>query len=105
MKINAKWVTFPGEPSVAAFTFKKSFKTDKKIKKATAVASALGIYALYIDNARVGKGVLTPDYGFIVKDCAECIIKDNSLSSASISDRLVLKGNNSTSIIKDNIGV
>ena len=52
-----------------------------------------------------GKGVLTPDYGFIVKDCAECIIKDNSLSSAATVERLVLKGDNSASIIKDNIGV
>ena len=62
MKINAKWVTFPGEPSAAAFTFKKEFKSDKKIKKATATASSLGIYALYIDGARVGKGVLTPGW-------------------------------------------
>ena len=62
MKLNSNWVTFPGEPSVAAFTFKKEFKTDKKIKKATAYASALGIYALYIDGARVGKGVLTPGW-------------------------------------------
>ena len=62
MKINAKWVTFPGEPSVAAFTFKKEFNPAKKIKKATATASALGIYALYINGARVGKGVLTPGW-------------------------------------------
>ena len=62
MKITSNWVTFPGEPSVAAFTFRKEFKTNKKIKKATAYASALGIYALYIDGARVGKGVLTPGW-------------------------------------------
>ena len=62
MKINAKWITFPGEPTVAALTFRKSLDTDKKIKKATAVASALGIYALYVDGARIGKGVLAPGW-------------------------------------------
>ena len=62
MKITSNWVTFPGEPSPAAFAFKKEFKTSKKIKRATATASALGLYALYIDGARVGKGVLTPGW-------------------------------------------
>ncbi len=62
MKFTSNWVTFPGEPSAAAFTFKKELKTDKKIKKATVMASALGIYALYIDSARVGKGVLAPGW-------------------------------------------
>ena len=33
MKFTAKWVTFPGEPSKAAFTFKKEFKSAKKIKR------------------------------------------------------------------------
>lgn len=62
MKINSNWVTFPGEPSAAAFTFKKKIKSDKKIKKAVITASALGIYALYVNGARVGKGVLTPGW-------------------------------------------
>lgn len=62
MKMDSSWVTFPGEPSVAAFTFKKEIRTDKKIKKATVMASALGIYALYVDGVRAGKGVLAPGW-------------------------------------------
>jgi len=86
MKMNAKWVTFPGEPSAAAFTFKKEFKANKKIKKATVAASALGIYALYIDGARVGKGVLTPGWTsyhnriqYQTYDITDLLTGDNSI--------------------------
>lgn len=61
------------------------------------------------NSARVGTddggvGVVTPDYGFIVTDCTECIIKDNALASASLVENMVLNGDNSTCIIRDNIG-
>ena len=51
-----------------------------------------------------GKGVLSPDYGFIVTDCTECIVKDNALTSASIIENVVLRGDNSTSVISGNLG-
>ena len=41
--------------------FRKSFRTDKKIKKAYAIATSLGIYSLYIDNKKVSN-ILAPEY-------------------------------------------
>lgn len=51
-----------------------------------------------------GGGVLSPDYSFIITDCRDCVIKDNTFHNGSLVDNLVLRGDNSSCIIKDNIG-
>lgn len=51
-----------------------------------------------------GGGVVSPDYSFIITDCKECIIKDNTFSRGALKENLVLRGDNSTCLIKDNIG-
>lgn len=60
MKITAKWITSPKDAESAAFTYRKTFCPKKPIKKATLYASAMGVYALYLNGTRVGKGVLAP---------------------------------------------
>lgn len=49
-------------------------------------------------------GVLSPYYSFIIDDCKNCVIKDNVFYSGALKKNLILRGDNSTCVIKDNIG-
>ena len=62
MKSMANWITSPRKAGEAAFTYRKDFIPAKAVKKATLCASAIGVYALWINGTRVGKGVLTPGW-------------------------------------------
>ena len=62
MKHTAKWITSPRDAGDAAVTYRRLFSPKKEIKKATLSASAIGVYALYLNGARVGKGVLAPGW-------------------------------------------
>ncbi len=62
MKKSAKWITSPQNLYPAAITFQKSFTVEKPIKKATLKASAIGVYAAYINGERVGRNVLAPGW-------------------------------------------
>ena len=62
MKSMANWITSPRNAGEAAFTYRKDFIPAKAVKKATLCASAIGVYALWINGTRVGKGVLTPGW-------------------------------------------
>lgn len=50
-----------------------------------------------------GGGVLSPDYGFIIKDCKDCIIKDNTMMTGAKKE-LIQASSNQNCIIDDNIG-
>ena len=61
------------------------------------------------NTMRVGKndggtGVLSPDYSFIIEDCDNCIIKDNTMERGALVENMVLRGDLSTCIIDENIG-
>ena len=62
MKTQAKWIMSPKDLGGAAVSFVKNFNTNKTVKKATVCASAIGLYAFYLNGNRVGKGVLTPGW-------------------------------------------
>ncbi len=62
MNQNAKWITSPRDAGAAAYTFQKDFTTAKKIASATLYASAMGVYAPYVNGTRVGKAVLAPGW-------------------------------------------
>lgn len=62
MKITAKWIASPEGDYQGERKFCKCFTPKKAIKKATLYASAMGIYAPFINGARVGKGVLAPGW-------------------------------------------
>ena len=60
------------------------------------------------NSARVGRndgggGILGPNYGFIIKECDSCIIKNNTLKEGALKELFVLS-DNKDSIIEDNIG-
>ena len=62
MKITAKWITTPQDTDRAPAAFRKSFAPKGEVKKATLYASAAGVYAAYLNGARIGKGVLAPGF-------------------------------------------
>ena len=62
MQTTAKWITSPVDSKQAAYTFRKSFTPQNNVTKATLCVSAIGLYALYINGSRFGKGVLTPGW-------------------------------------------
>ena len=62
MNTKAKWISAPVADSKAAFTFSKNIAVTKQIKKATIKVSAMGIYVLNVNGARIGNGVLTPGW-------------------------------------------
>ena len=62
MNIKAKWITSPVDAGVAAVTFCRDFSPKGKVKQATLCASAMGIYAAYLNGKRLGKGILTPGW-------------------------------------------
>ena len=51
-----------------------------------------------------GGGVLSPNYSFIITDCKDCVVKDNTMARGSLVENVVLRGDNSTCVIKNNIG-
>ena len=62
MNRRAKWICAPIDTKQAGIAFLRSFKAKKEIKKATLSASAIGLYAAYINDERVGCDVLAPGW-------------------------------------------
>jgi hypothetical protein len=51
-----------------------------------------------------GGGATTPLYSFIIEDCKESIIKDNTMARGSLVENMVVRGDNGDSIIDENLG-
>lgn len=62
MKQNGIWIASPVDQGQAAIGFRQEFCPAKPVRRAVFQVSAMGIYALYINGRRVGKGVLTPGW-------------------------------------------
>ena len=62
MKQNGFWIAAPQDQGAAAVGFRHAFRPAKPVAKAAVYVSAMGIYALYLNGKRVGKGVLTPGW-------------------------------------------
>ena len=50
-----------------------------------------------------GGGVLSPDFGMIIRNCHECTVKNNTLMTAALKE-LIRTNGNTNCIIEDNIG-
>lgn len=59
---NAKWIGSPERDSREVYNAEKAFIIKKQIKKATLYASALGVYAAWVNGQRVGNYVLAPGW-------------------------------------------
>ena len=62
MNRRAKWIMAPIDTEQAGIAFVRAFDAKKTVKKATLSVSAIGLYAAYINNKRVGNAVLTPGW-------------------------------------------
>ena len=62
MNRRAKWICAPIDTEQAGTAFVRTFEAKKEIKKATVSISAIGLYAAYINNERVGNDVLAPGW-------------------------------------------
>jgi len=67
--LKAKWISDPTPlpegkdlPARPSPMLRKAFKLDKTVRKATAMATALGLYELRINGRRVGDSLLTPEW-------------------------------------------
>ena len=59
---NAKFIRSKKDMGKICPMFLKEFKTDKKVKKATACVSAIGVYQAFINGERLGDFVLAPGW-------------------------------------------
>ena len=62
MNRRAKWIMAPIDTEQAGIAFVRAFDAKKTVKKATLSVSAIGLYAAYINNKRVGNAVLAPGW-------------------------------------------
>ncbi|MBQ7542544.1 MAG: family 78 glycoside hydrolase catalytic domain [Clostridia bacterium] len=83
---NARWIASPLPCGEAAYALEKTFSVDKPLRKATLQASAMGVYVLELNGARVGDQILSPgwtDYRFRVQyqtyDVTDMLRADNRL--------------------------
>ncbi len=62
----AKWIAAPGdldrETPYPSPMFRRDFMLDRPVKRATAIASALGLYELHLNGRKIGDRVLAPEW-------------------------------------------
>ena len=80
------WITAPADLGMAACTFTRELAINKKIKKATAYASAMGVYTFILNGNKVGKGVLAPGWTsykkrvlYQIYDITSLLVSNNKL--------------------------
>ena len=59
---HAKWIRCKVETDGSVLRFQKSLTVKKQVKRATLLASAMGIYNLYINGDKVGDSLLCPGF-------------------------------------------
>ncbi|MBQ7547607.1 MAG: family 78 glycoside hydrolase catalytic domain [Clostridia bacterium] len=59
---NASWIASPVNRGEAVYALEKAFHLDKPVRSATLQASAIGVYVLQINGARVGDQILSPGW-------------------------------------------
>ena len=62
MNRRAKWIMAPIDTEQAGIAFVRAFDAKKTVKKASLSVSAIGLYAAYINQKRVGNAVLAPGW-------------------------------------------
>lgn len=62
MKKQAKWIKSPVDEGSAVQSFRKTLAVSKPVKRATLMASAMGVYVPTVNGQRVGESVLMPGW-------------------------------------------
>ena len=58
----AKWITAGDRMGTISPEFRRSIKSEKTIKKATAYVTVMGVYELLVNGTRIGDALLTPGW-------------------------------------------
>ena len=62
MEFQAKWIRTSEETGGVCPVFRKGWKTEKKVERATLYLTALGVYEAHLNGKRVGNYVLAPGW-------------------------------------------
>ena len=68
MEFQAKWIRTSEETGGVCPVFRKGWKTEKKVERATLYLTALGVYEAHLNGKRVGNYVLGGR--LMIKDCS-----------------------------------
>ena len=87
MNTNAKWIKTLPEIGEGSPEFRKIFSVSKKILKAEAYVSAIGVYDLYINGVKVGNAFMAPAWTsyknrvqYQVYDITDMLVENNTVS-------------------------
>lgn len=59
---NAYWITSPQDIGTVSPEFRKQFKIQKPLAKATVLASAMGVYNLFVNGEKASDAILAPGF-------------------------------------------
>ena len=62
MEFQAKWIRTSEDTGGVCPVFRKGWKTEKKVERATLYLTALGVYEAHLNGKRVGNYVLAPGW-------------------------------------------
>lgn len=62
MEFQAKWIRTSEETGGVCPVFRKGWKTERKVERATLYLTALGVYEAHLNGKRVGNYVLAPGW-------------------------------------------
>lgn len=70
MEFQAKWIRTSEDTGGVCPVFRKEWKTEKEVERATLYLTALGVYEAHLNGKRVGNYVLAPGGRLMIKDCS-----------------------------------
>ena len=83
---NSKWITYPNYQNEAICpVFRKKFKTQQNVKKATLKITSLGCYVAELGGKRIGDFIFAPGWTFYKRaqmqeyDVTDLILAENEL--------------------------
>ena len=86
MEFHAKWIRTSEDTGGVCPVFRKGWKTEKKVERATLYLTALGVYEAHLNGKRVGNYVLAPGWTAYDKrlqyqeyDITDLVVEENEL--------------------------
>lgn len=86
MEFQAKWIRTSEDTGGVCPVFRKEWKTEKEVERATLYLTALGVYEAHLNGKRVGNYVLAPGWTAYDKrlqyqeyDITDLVVEENEL--------------------------
>ena len=92
MEFQAKWIRTSEDTGGVCPVFRKEWKTEKEVERATLYLTALGVYEAHLNGKRVGNYVLAPGWTAYDKrlQYQEYDITDLVVEEMCIRDRYIV---------------